>query len=262
MDSDHTLQGPAISPPGWWDLREQPPPPGGAAGLSSLSLTLREPGPGVRFDTSVAHPARVYDYWLGGKDHFPADRRAAEDVIRHRPQVVAGARANRAFLARVVRFLAAERGIRQFLDIGTGLPAADNTHQVAQATAPAARVVYVDNDPLILLHARALLTSTPQGACDYIQADLRDPAAILTQAARTLDFTQPVAVLLLAVLHFLPDADDPAATVATLAAALAPGSCLAISHLTADLAPQQVTDAIGAYNATVPVPVTARTHAQ
>ena len=173
-----------------------------------------------------------------------------------------GARANRAFLARVVRFLAGERGIRQFLDIGTGLPSADNTHQVAQRAAPDARVVYADNDPLVLVHARALLTSTPQGACDYIHADLRDPAGILTQAARTLDLTQPVAVLLLAVVHFLPDADDPAAIVATLAAALAPGSCLALSHLTADLAPQQVTAAAGAYNALAPAPVTPRSHAQ
>jgi trans-aconitate methyltransferase len=209
----------------------------------------------------VPHPARVYDYWLGGKDHFPADRQVGEQVIQERPQVVAGARANRSFLARVVRHLA-ERGIRQFLDIGTGLPTADNTHQVAQRTAPSARVVYVDNDPLVLAHARALLTSTRQGACDYLEADLRDPGAILDKAAATLDFTQPAAVLLLAVLHFLPDTDYPAAIVATLAAGLAPGSCLAISHLTADLAPQQVTAATGAYNATVPVPVTARTHTQ
>jgi hypothetical protein len=204
----------------------------------------------------------VYDYWLGGKDHFPADRRVAEQVIRQRPQVVAGARANRAFLARVVRYLAAERGIGQFLDIGTGLPATDNTHQVAQHIAPAARVVYVDNDPLVIVHARALLTSTRQGACDYLDADLRDPGHILDKAAATLDFTRPVAVLLLAVLHFLSDTDYPAAIVASLAAGLAPDSYLAISHLTADLAPEQVTAAAGAYNATSPIPVTARTHAQ
>src|SRR6266567_816891 len=177
-----------------------------------------------RFDPDTPHPARVYNYWLAGKDHFPADRRAAEEVIRHRPEVVAGARANRAFLARAVRYLAAECGIRQFLDIGTGLPSAANTHQVAQAIAPAARVVYVDNDPLVLVHARALLTSTPQGMCDYIDADLRDPASILTQAGRTLDFAQPVAVLLFAVLHFIDNASDPAGIVAALAGGLAPGS--------------------------------------
>jgi len=176
--------------------------------------------------------------------------------------VVTGARANRTFLARVVTYLAAERGIRQFLDIGTGLPAPGATHLVAQRIAPAARVVYVDNDSLVLAHARALLTSTPQGACDYIDADLRDPAGILTQAARTLDFTQPVGVLLLAVLHFIPDTDDPAGLVATLAARLAPGSSLAISHLTADLAPAQVTAATSAYNTANPIPVTPRTHAQ
>jgi hypothetical protein len=239
----NTRHGPGLTStgppgtPGWWAEPSQPP---AVAGLPDWSLTLREPpSPGARFDPSVPHPARVYDYWLGGKDHFPADRQVAEQVIRQRPQVVAGARANRAFLARVVRYLAAERGIGQFLDIGTGLPCADNTHQVAQHIDPAARVVYVDNDPLVLVHARALLTSTPQGACDYLEADLRDPGHILDKAAAALDFTRPVAVLLLAVLHFLPDTDYPAAIVATLAAGLAPGSYLAISHLTADLAPQQ-----------------------
>ena len=137
----------------------------------------------------MAHPARVYAYWLGGKDHFLADRQAAEEVIRRRPQVVAGARANRAFLGRVVRYLAAECGIRQFLDIGTGLPAPDGTHQVAQAIAPDCRVVYVDNDPLVLVHARALLTSSPDGKCGYVDADLRDTATVTAQAAKILDFT-------------------------------------------------------------------------
>jgi hypothetical protein len=148
------------------------------------------------------------------------------------------------------------------LDIGTGLPAPDNTHQVAQQVDPACRVVYVDNDPLVLAHARALLTSTPQGSCDYLDADLRDPAGILAKAAAALDFTQPVGVLLLAILHFLDDASDPAAIVAALAAALAPGSCLAISHLTADFAPEQVSAAADAYNTLAAVAVTPRTHAQ
>src|SRR5215475_12896066 len=170
---------------------------------------------GFRFDPSVPNPARIYSYWLGVKDHYAADREVAEEVIRRRPQVVAGARANRAFLARVVRYLAGECGIRQFLDIGTGLPAPDNTHEVAQAVAADSRIVYVDNDPLVLAYARALLTSTRQGACDYIDADLRDAATIVTQAKSTLDFTQPIAVLMLAVLHFIPDSDDPARIIAT-----------------------------------------------
>src|SRR5215831_15738051 len=219
-------------------------------------------GAGTSLDPSVPHAARIYAYWLGGKDHYEADRRAAEEVIRLRPQVVASARANRAFLARLVRYLAADGGIRQFLDIGTGLPAPDNTHQVAQDVDAACRVVYVDNDPLVLAYARALLTSAPPGRCGYVQADLRDPGGIVAQAARTLDFAQPVAVLLLAVLHFLPDADCPAAVVAALAGGLAPGSVIAISHLTADLAPEQVTAAAAAYNTLAPVPVTPRTHAQ
>jgi O-methyltransferase involved in polyketide biosynthesis len=219
-------------------------------------------GSGARFDTSVPHPARVYNYWLNGKDHFPADRKAAEEVMRLRPQVVASARANRHFLARVVRYLAADCGIRQFLDIGTGLPAVDNTHEVAQQVDPACRVVYVDNDRVVLTHARALLTSSPLGDCGYIDADLRDPETILARAAQTLDFTRPAAILLLAVVHFLTDRDRPAEIVATLASALAPGSYVAISHLTGDFAPEPVAAAVTAYNTQAPVPVTARTHAQ
>jgi hypothetical protein len=204
----------------------------------------------------------VYAYWLGGKDHYLADRLAAEEVIRRRPQVVAGARANRAFLTRVVAYLAAECGIRQFLDIGTGLPAPNSTHQVAQAIAPECGVVYVDNDPLVLVHARALLTSTPQGSCDYIEADLRDTAAILAGAAQTLDLTRPAAVLLLAVLHFIDDADDPAGKVNALARELIPGSFVVISHLTGDFAPGPVTAGVEAYNALVPSLVIARSYAQ
>jgi S-adenosyl methyltransferase len=219
-------------------------------------------GPGGRFDPSVPHPARIYAYWLGGKDHYAADRDVAEQVIRCRPQVVAGARANRAFLAQVVRYLAEERGIRQFIDIGPGLPAPGNTHDVAQAIAPESRIVYVDNDPLVLVHARALLTSTPQGSCDYLDADLRDIPAVLAGAGRTLDFSQPVAVLMLAVMHFVPDADDPASVVMALAGQLAPGSFVAISHLTADFAPGPVSAAVSAYNTLVPTAVTPRSHSQ
>jgi hypothetical protein len=205
----------------------------------------------------------VYAYWLGGKDHFPADRIAAQQVIRERPQVVVGARANRAFLARVVRYLAADCGIRQFLDIGPGLPALINTQEVAQQAASDSKVVYADNDPLVLTHARALLPSTTrEGACGYVDADLHEPDTIVAQAAQTLDFSQPVAVMLLAVLHFITDPAGPAGIVATLASALAPGSYLAMSHLTADFAPDQVTAATQAYNNLARAPVTARTHAQ
>jgi hypothetical protein len=216
----------------------------------------------ARFNPDMAHPARVYAYWLGSKDHYPADRNAAEEVAAHRPQVVAGARANRAFLARSVCYLASQQGIRQFLDIGPGLPANGNTHEVAQAIAPESKIVYVDNDALVLSHARALLTSSREGSCEYIDADLRDPETILKGAARTLDFTQPAAVLLVAVLHFIPDTGDPAGLVATLTGVLAPGSFVAISHLTSDFAPEQVTAGVAAYNALVPAGITARTHAQ
>ena len=157
------------------------------------------------FDTSVAHIARVYDYWLGGKDNFAADRAAAEQAIAAWPDIVLSVRANRAFLARAVRYLAGDAGIRQFLDIGTGIPAASNTHEVAQSVAPESRVVYVDNDPVVLTHARALLRSTSLGSLAYLDADLRYPDMILAEAAKTLDFKQPVAVMLLAVLQFVPD---------------------------------------------------------
>jgi S-adenosyl methyltransferase len=176
--------------------------------------------------------------------------------------VVTSAQANRAFLARVVRYLAADRGIRQFLDVGTGLPAPDNTHDVAQQVAPICRVVYCDNDPLVLAHARALLVSNPAGVCAYVDADVCDTATVLDEAARTLDFSQPVAVLLLAIPHFLPDGGDPGKVVAGLAEALTLGSFVAISHLTADFAPDQVGAAASAYNAQATVPVTSRTHAQ
>jgi S-adenosyl methyltransferase len=193
---------------------------------------VREP---VDFDTSVAHMARVYNYWLGGKDNFAADRVAAEQAIAANPAILKDVRANRAYLARAVRYLAAERGIRQFLDIGTGIPAANNTHEVAQAAAPESRVVYVDNDPVVLAHARALLTSDPQGTTDYIEADLRDTQQILDRAARTLDFSRPVAVTLLAILHLIPDEADPHGIVATLMAAVPPGSYLVLSHPAGDI---------------------------
>jgi S-adenosyl methyltransferase len=216
----------------------------------------------ARFDPDVAHPARVYSVWVGGKDHYPADRKAAEEVAACRPQVVAGARANRAFLARAVRYLARRQGVRQFLDIGPGLPSPGATHEVAQAIAPESKIVYVDNDPLVLVHARALLTSKTGAPCEHVDGDLRDPDAIIREAAKTLDFSRPAAVILVAVLHFLTDADDPGGVVETLAGALAPGSFVAISHLTSDFAPEQVGAGVAAYNALVPVGLTARTHAE
>ena len=159
--------------------------------------------------TRYAHPARVYNYWLGGRDNFAADREAAEQVIAANPQVLPGVRANRKFLGRAVRYLAGEAGIRQFLDIGTGIPTANNTHEVAQEVAPESRIVYVDNDPIVLAHARALLTSNKAGATDYVDADLRDVDAIVQQAMGTLDFSAPVAVMLIAVLHLIGDDEDP-----------------------------------------------------
>ena len=216
----------------------------------------------IRFNPEVPHPARVYNVWLGGKDGLAADRKAAAEVAACRPQVVAGARANRAFLARMVRYLASQRGVRQFLDIGPGLPAPGNTHEVAQAIAPESKIVYVDNDRLVITHARALLTSSGEGCCEYLEADLRDPETILKHAAQTLDFAQPVAVLLVAVLHFLTQQDHPQNVVASLAGALAPGSFVAISHLTADFAPEAVAAGVSAYNALVPAGITARSHAQ
>jgi hypothetical protein len=187
------------------------------------------------FDVSVAHQARIYDFLLGGKDNYAADRAAAEAVLQIYPETLSAARGNRAFLGRAVRYLAADAGIRQFLDIGTGIPAAGNTHEVAQAVAPESRVVYVDYDPVVLAHARALLTSGEAGATEYIHADLRDTDAILAQAGQLLDFTKPVAVTLLAVLHVISDADDPHAIVAKLRDALPRGSYLAISHGGTDL---------------------------
>ena len=191
--------------------------------------------PPLPFDTSVAHVARVYNYWLGGKDNFAADRAAGEQAIRAFPEIGLSARSNRAFLARAVRFLAGECEIRQFLDIGTGIPSANNTHEVAQSAAPAARIVYVDNDPVVLTHARALLTSDPAGATDYIDADLRDPRGILASAVPLLDFSRPVAVMLMAVLQHLDDEDDPYQITQTLLEPLPPGSYLALSHPARDI---------------------------
>ena len=230
------------------DGRESTPPPGHDATMS--------------IDTSVAHVARVYDYWLGGKDNFAADRRAGEQAIQAYPDIVYSVRANRAFLARTVRYLAAEAGIRQFLDIGTGIPTANNTHEVAQSVAPGSDVVYVDNDPVVLTHARALLVSGEQGRTNYIDADLRDTRRILAEAALTLDFSQPVAIMLMAILQHIDEAEDPNAIVSSLLAAVPPGSYLTISHPAADLAAQQMAQMAERLNKLMAEKVTFRTRAQ
>ncbi len=187
-------------------------------------------------DTSRPHSARMYDYFIGGKNHFAADRETAAEVLRKSPSVRIAARENRAFLGRAVRYLTAEAGVRQFLDIGTGLPTTNNVHEVAQAAEPSSRVVYVDNDPLVLAHARALLTSSPEGRTAYIHADLREPEAILSSPVvrEVLDFSQPVALMLVAILHFFPDEYQPAEVIGTLLDALPSGSYVAASHLTTD----------------------------
>jgi len=213
------------------------------------------------FDTSVPHIARVYDYWLGGKDNFAADRELGERTLEAYPNLVFSVRANRAFLARAVRFLTAEAGIRQFLDIGTGIPTANNTHEVAQGAAPDSRIVYVDNDPIVLSHARALLKSTPQGACAYLDADLRDPEAILSEAARTLDFSKPVAVMLIAVLHFIGDGAQAEAIVSRLMQACVPGSFVVISHVGGDIDAEQQTEMVRRLNESVAEKATMRDRA-
>ncbi len=213
------------------------------------------------FDTSVPHIARVYDYWLGGKDNFAADRELGEHTLAAYPNLVYSVRANRTFLVRAVRFLAAEMGIRQFLDIGTGIPTANNTHEVAQRVAPESRIVYVDNDPIVLSHAKALLKSNRQGACAYLDADLRDPEAILAAAAGTLDFSQPVAVMLIAVMHFVGDDSQASAIVRRLTDACVPGSFVTISHAASDIDAKQQTEMVRRLNESVAEKATLRDRA-
>jgi S-adenosyl methyltransferase len=198
-----------------------------------------EPGEPPEIDTSVAHSARIYDYILGGKDNFEADRRAAEAALARNPNMAVGMRANRAVMRRMTTYLAGEAGITQFLDIGTGLPTSPNVHEIAQRIAPESRVVYVDNDPIVLAHARALLTSTAVGACTYIDADARDPGRILADPKLdgTIDLSRPVALMLFGIMHFLPDSDDPQAITARFMEALPAGSYLAIQHPTTDFYP-------------------------
>jgi S-adenosyl methyltransferase len=199
-------------------------------------------------DTDVSHSARVWNYWLGGKDYYPIDRDVGDQIAEMYPDIVQLARAARSFLTRAVRHLAAEAGIRQFLDIGTGLPTANNTHQVAQAVAPESRVVYVDNDPLVLLYARALLIGDPEGATAYVEADLQDPGAILREAARTLDFTRPAALTLISILHHITDYGEARAAVKSLMGAMPAGSYLAIAHGTNVIKGAASDEAAGRWN--------------
>jgi SAM-dependent methyltransferase len=216
----------------------------------------------LTIDTSVAHVARVYDYWLGGKDNFAADRMAGEQAIQAYPDIVFSVRANRAFLARTVRYLAKEAGIRQFLDIGTGIPTANNTHEVAESVAPGSIVVYVDNDPVVLTHARALLVSGERGRTSYVDADLRDAGRILAEAALTLDFSQPIAIMLMAILQHIDDAEDPYAIVSTLLDAVPSGSYLVISHPAADIETEAMAQMAQRLNKLMAEKVTFRTQAE
>jgi hypothetical protein len=199
-----------------------------------------------RLDTTAAHSARVWNYLLGGKDHFAADRETGDLILKMFPDIARLARLQRQFLVRSVRYLAGEAGIRQFLDVGTGLPSADNTHEVAQAIAPESRIVYADNDPMVLVHAKALLTSAPGGVTSYIEADVRDPDTILGEAERTLDLSQPVALVMLGIMGQLPDSDGPHAVVRRYLDALPAGSCLALCDGTA--ASAALNEAIAVYN--------------
>jgi hypothetical protein len=218
-----------------------------------------EGAPVPKIDTTVPHSARIWNYWLGGKDNYPVDRAAGDKYRETFPQIVDVARAGRYFLARSVRFLAADAGVRQFIDVGTGLPAPDNTHEVAQRVAPECRVVYVDNDPLVLTHARALLAPTPQGSCDYVDADMRDSAKILAAAARTLDLTRPVALLFMGVLGHVADYDESRAIVSAMLGGLPAGSYLALKD---SVGVQARVKANEQYERTGAVPYVSRTAAQ
>ncbi|WP_223885720.1 SAM-dependent methyltransferase [Nocardia colli] len=218
--------------------------------------TDREP---TEIDTSTPHSARIWNYWLGGTDNFPADRAAGDEVLARIPDIAEGARAQRAFLVRAVRFLVAEAGIRQFLDIGAGLPTLDNTHEVAQALAPECRVVYVDHDPLVLLHARALLTSTPEGATEYVEADLQEPQRILAEASRVLDFDRPVGLMLLGVVNHIMDSDRAGSAVRCLLDAVVPGSYLALTHSTAEIHGEPMLEVMRELNKRGGTPIRSRT---
>src|ERR1700722_4347182 len=221
-----------------------------------------QPGDAAAIDMTRPPQARIYDYWLGGKDNYAVDREAAERALAAYPGLRRGVRAQRAFLASVVGYLAGTGGVRQFLDIGTGIPTASNTHEVAQAVVPAARIVYVDNDPVVLAHARALLSSSRQGVTSYLDADLRDPARILTGAAALLDFRKPVGLLLIGALQLIGDADSPHAIVAGLMEAVPAGSWLAIFHPASDILTDQIAAVARHVSVSAASPTTLRTRAE
>jgi DNA-binding HxlR family transcriptional regulator len=226
----------------------------GASDHRRFPLAVEDPVAPPHVDTAVPSPARIWNYWIGGKDHFAADREAGDATAQAMPALPVIARYTRRFQADAVDRLLS-RGVRQFLDIGTGLPAAGAVHEVAQRSAPESRVVYADNDPMVLAHARALLTSSPQGTCDYIDADLREPGKILARASQTLDLTQPAAVLLISVLHFIPDADDPWGIVTRLLDGITGDAYLVICHAASDLNPPEIGEAARRYNERSPVPI-------
>jgi len=231
--------------------------PVGEQWFTAIEATADRP---AVLDTSTANPARVYDYWLGGKDNFAADRKAAHDAIAANPGILVEVRTNRGFLGRAVRLLAAEAGIRQFLDIGAGLPSGDNTHEVAQRIAPDSRVVYVDNDPMVAAHARALLTSSTGGETCCLDADLLDVGELLDQARQKLDFGQPIAVMMLMLLQMIPDSEQPHELVSRLMAAVPSGSYLVISHPASDIRAQSMAEMVELLTQTGP-PMAARSHA-
>jgi SAM-dependent methyltransferase len=232
--------------------------------IGVLATGARAPGADPPpFDTTVPHPSRMYDYLLGGKDNFAADREAAEQLVAISPATRKAVRENRAFLGRAVRYLAGEAGVRQFLDIGTGIPAADNTHEVAQRIAAGSRTVYVDNDPIVLAHARALLTSAHAGTVSYVDSDLRDLDTILEAARKRLDFGAPVAIMLVMILHLIPDSDDPWRIVRRLVDAVAPGSYLVVSHPARDVQADTVAAITKHVNQLMPAtPMTLRRRAE
>jgi hypothetical protein len=222
--------------------------------------TVGAPPARVGIDPSVPHIARVYDYWLGGKDNFEADRNLGDETIEAFPDIVRTVHTNRAFLARAVRHFAAGLGIRQFLDVGTGIPTASNTHEVAQSVAPECRIVYVDSDPIVLSHAEALLKSAPQGVCAYVDCDMHDTGRLLAEARRTLDFSQPVAVMLIGILHFVDTMDETQALIRALMSAMPPGSGLAITHPASDLHAEEMAEMIRRLNDVLPDKSTLRGH--
>lgn len=201
-------------------------------------MTGQDPTDAVQIDTSRPHPARMYDWYLGGKDNYPVDEEMGRQMLALDPRVPVMARVNRAFMHRATRWLA-RQGVRQFLDIGTGIPTAPNLHQIAQQVAPDSRIVYCDNDPIVLAHAAALLRGTPEGATEYLQADVRDPAAIIEGAKQVLDLDRPVALSLVALLHFVSDEDGAHELVDRLLSELPSGSYLTMTHATADFTPEE-----------------------